>query len=158
MIWLFSVSEEVSVWFVNVLRDFSLSQVSLWLLCSHLAKRSKLSGREHSRVPNNSKRTRCENALNHPDASSGVVLSISAFPSHGWLAYLISLYYWRQFTLTGVLCCATLPSAGTRGYLNTQPFVSSLLCSERLNDILVWMLLALQLTALYVALSLIPAA
>ena len=122
---------------VNLVRECTerlLSQrVSLWLLCSHLAKRSKLSGREHFRVPSNfSERTRCENALNLPDASSGVVVSISAFPPRGCLAYLISSYYWSWFTLKEAdrrLCCATLPSAGTRGDLHAWPFVSSPLCS-----------------------------
>lgn len=84
--------ERVSLWSGLVVTVWSLSEVSLWLLCSHLAQRSRISGREHFRVPSNfSERTRCENALNLPDASSGVVLSISAFPLWGWLAYLISL-------------------------------------------------------------------
>lgn len=45
---------------------------SLGLLRSHLAKRGKLSGSEHFRVPSNfSVQTRCENTLNLPETSSG---------------------------------------------------------------------------------------
>lgn len=99
--------EEVSIWFGNVLRDFSLIEVSLWLLCSHLAKRSKLRGREHFRVQSNFyQRTRCEKS---PRRLFRVVLSISTFPPRGWLAYLISSYYWHWFTRKRLIGGSAVP-------------------------------------------------
>lgn len=74
---------------VDLVWECTQRRVSQWglaliALLSFGQKRQTKWEREHSRVRSNfSERTRCENALNLPDASSGVVLSISTFPPCG---------------------------------------------------------------------------